>query len=52
VRWLLPTLVAFACLTAVAVARPYGPVAHNPANRLASKPSGGSCAASGSRATA
>ena len=37
-RWLLPTLVAFACLTAVAVARPYGPVAHNPANRLASKP--------------
>ncbi len=37
-RWLLPTLLVFACLTAVAAATPYGRVAHNPADRLASKP--------------
>ncbi len=37
-RWFLPTLLAFACLTAVAAATPYGSVAHNPADRLAAKP--------------
>ncbi len=37
-RWILPTLLAFVCLTAIAAARPYGQVAHNPADRLAAKP--------------
>jgi len=38
VRWLLATLLVFACLTAVAAATPYSRVAHNPADRLAAKP--------------
>lgn len=37
-RWFIPTLLAFACLTAAAVAAPYGSVAHNPADRLSAKP--------------